>query len=636
MTVLQRGGLQVDPRPTGSLALRLFGPVEADRNGRGLDLGPPQRRAVLACLAVYAESPVSIDLLVERVWGDYPPDGARPALHAHIARLRRVLAGAPGGPPVLNRRNQGYVLDIGRDDVDIHRFQMLFSQAKDPAVDDPRRVRLLGEALRLWRGRPLASVSGDWATRVREGIEKQIISAGVLWAETELRSGQAEAVIDGLSRLTSLYPLSEPLAAALMRALCAAERRAEALQHYAATRIRFREEFGAEPGPALGNLHTAILRGELDPPEPAVRPSAVTLAPPTAPRPPEPMPMATSLPRSLPMPRQLPTAATGIIGRERELSQIDESFDAAARTGSVAMVALNGYGGVGKSALAVHAAHRLADRFPDGQLYVDLGGGVVGGQGLATAEVLKRFLRAYGVLTGEEPADLAEAAALFRTATADRHLLMVLDHARDPEQVHQLSPATAGSGVLVTSRRVLAGLEGAAHLPLDVLSRPAAVDMLTQLVGEARVDSEPEAAAVLIDRCEYFPLAIRVAGAKLAARPAWPISALAERLGSASGRLDELEFAGLSVRRSFAASHRELLDSDDAVDRLAATAFTRLGRWDGPGLPLREAAKLLGRPVREAERLLERMVDVRLLDSAEPGLYRMPHLLRWYAREQAR
>lgn len=616
MTVLQRGGLRVDPRTTDSLALRLFGPVEADMNGRALDLGPPQRRAVLACLAVYAESPVSIDLLVERIWGDYPPDGARPALHAHIARLRRVLAGAPDGQPVLSRRNQGYVLDIGRDSVDIHRFQRLVAKAKGSAVDDQHRVRLLDEALRLWRGRPLASVSGDWATRVREGIEKQVISAGVLWAEAELRSGHAEAVIDGLIRLTSLYPLSEPLAAALMRALCAAERRAEALQHYAATRTRFREEFGTEPGPALGNLHTAILRGELDP---AVAPVRAGVVSSVAHR-----------------PRQLPTAATGIIGRERELDLIDESFDAAARTGSVAMVALNGYGGVGKSALAVHAAHRLADRFPDGQLYVDLGGGVVGGQGLATAEVLKRFLRAYGVLTGEEPADLAEAAALFRTATADRRLLMVLDHARDPEQIHLLSPATAGSGVLVTSRRVLAGLEGAAHLPLDVLSRPAAVDMLTQLVGEARVNSEPEAAAALVDRCEYFPLAIRVAGAKLAARPAWPVSALAERLESASGRLDELEFAGLSVRRSFVASHRELLDSGDPVDRLAATAFTRLGRWDGSGLTLDEAAKLLAQPVREAERLLERVVDVRLLDSTEPGLYRMPHLLRWYAREQAR
>ncbi|MFI5843303.1 BTAD domain-containing putative transcriptional regulator [Catenuloplanes sp. NPDC051500] len=616
MTVLQRAGLQAEPHPTGSPTLRLFGPVEVDVGGRSLDLGPPQRRAVLACLAVYAETPVPIGLLVERVWGDHPPDGARQALHAHIARLRRVLSGTPAGPALLNRRNQGYLLDLGRDSVDIHHFQRLFAEAKDPAAGDPQRLRLLREALRLWRGRPLAAVPGDWASRVREGIDKQIISAGVLWAQTELRSGQAEAAIDGLSRLTSLYPLSEPLTAALMRSLWAAERRAEALQHYAATRIRFREEFGAEPGPALSNLHTAILRGELDPADPPG--SAVTVTTTAAP------------------PRQLPTASTGLLGRARELGVIEEAFESAGRIGSVAMVAIDGHAGVGKSALAVHAAHRLADRFPDGQLYVDLGGGVVGGRGLDTAEVLKRFLRAYGVLAEEHPDTPAEAAALFRTVTADRRLLMVLDHARDVEQVHQLVPGTPGSGVLVTSRRVLAGLDGATHLPLGVLSRPAAVDMLAQLIGEARVAEAPEAAAALADHCENLPLAIRVAGARLAARPQWPVDALVRRMESVSSRLDELEFAGLSVRRSFAASHRELLDSDDPVDRLAAAAFARLGRWDGPALTLHDAAALLARPVWETERLLERVVDVRLLDSAEPGVYRMPHLLRSYAHEQAR
>lgn len=248
MIAVQESHYGIAPPPVGPLTVRLLGPVDIICHRRELDVGPPQRRAVLAALAVDANKPVPVEVLVRRVWGGFAPDGARAALHAHIARLRRVLAQPRDSTVRLTRRNGGYVLDIDPDDVDLHRFQRLLSQAHDPRVKEQQRIRRLQEVLATWRGQPLAGAPGDWARRVRAGAETQLIGAAVTWARLASRSGRIDAVIDRLSQLASLYPSSEPLAAALMRALCTVGRQAEALQHYAATRIHLREELGASQG----------------------------------------------------------------------------------------------------------------------------------------------------------------------------------------------------------------------------------------------------------------------------------------------------------------------------------------------------------------------------------------------------
>jgi DNA-binding SARP family transcriptional activator len=605
-----------------AVVLRLLGPVDLSDGEQALVVGPPQRQAVLAALAVDADAPVPVELLMHRVWGGQPPDGARAALHAHITRLRRVLSQSGSAPARLGRRSYGYVLEMDRDQVDVHRFQRLLGLTRAPECGDEQRLRLLREVLDLWRGAPLAGVASGWATRVRSGLEPKLISAAVAWANAELRFGDPEAVIDRVWQLTALYPLSEPLAGLLMRTLCAVGRPAEALQCYVSTRNHLREELGTDPGPELRDLHTAILRGELEPPS-ADPPPRLTVA--------------SRNGSDTYRPRQLPAATAAFTGRELELATLEAAFAAAARSGSTAVVAINGPGGVGKSALALRAAHRLLDGFPDGQLYLDLRGGqrpgAAGRRPPDQAGLLGRVLGGLSVADADRPREPEAAAALLRTVTADLRLLVVLDNAVTAAQVRPALPAGPGCGVLVTSRRALVELDGAAQLHLGGLPEPAAVRLLRHVIGPARVAAEPDAAAEVARWCGYLPLALRAAGARLAARPDWPIKALAQRLADQRRRLDELDHAEFSVRGSLAASCQELAGSPDPTDRTAAIIVGWLGGWQRSEFSGEEVAGSLGRRVPETEVLLDRLVDVRLLDSPAPGRYRVPPLLRSYAME---
>ncbi|WP_213453317.1 AfsR/SARP family transcriptional regulator [Rhizomonospora bruguierae] len=601
--------------------LRLIGPVQLAEQGRVLDVGPPQRQAVLAALAADAGTPVPVELLVDRVWGERPPDRARTALYAHVSRLRRVLARL-AAPVRLDRRNGAYLLGIDRDRVDLHRFHRLLDQAKNPRCADDRRVLLLREALANWCGEPMAGVPGTWAAGLRRGTEPVLIGAAALWAQAELRLGHAAAVIDRLSDLIGRYPLAEPLVAAFMRALSAVGRQVEALQCYATTRDRLREELGAEPGSDLRDLHLAILRAGPD------RPPTASVA--TTVRPAWPVPDPTQRP----IPRQLPSLGAGFAGRVRELTAIEAAFAAAAYGGEAAVVAINGRGGVGCSALAIRAAHRVADRFPDGQLYVNLRGGGAGGQRERLIPVLHRFLRTLGVSLPARTGGIEEAAGMYHLATAGRRLLVVVDNARAAVDVRPLLPADPGCGAIVTSRRALVGLDGATHLHLEPLSEPEALDMLRQLLGARRVAAEPDAVAEVARWCGYLPLALRAAAARFAARPRWPLAELARRLADDRRRLDVLDLTELSMRHCLAGSFRDLSASADAKDHAAAAVFTRLARYDRDDLSSSDAAVHLCLPVTEAEALLERLVDARLLDSPAPGRFRMPHLLRLYALEQ--
>ena len=298
-----------------------------------------------------------------------------------------------------------------------------------------------------------------------------------------------------------------------------------------------------------------------------------------------------------------------------------------------AVAVVSGCGGVGKTTLAVRVARQVAQLYPDGQLYVDLRG--AGSSPRMPSEVLARFLRDLGVGPADVPADEEDRSTLYRSVLARRRMLVLLDNARDSAQVRPLLPAEPGCAVLVTSRRRLDALPGAARFDLDLMRDDDAHALLAAVVGPARVAAEPAGARALVEQCRGLPLAIRIAGARLAARPDWRLDELAARLADARG-LDELEVDDLAVRNAFAVTYTALRDSDRAGDREAARAFRILGVWPGHDLETHAAAALLDRPVRHAEQTLEALVDARLLQSRAPGRYRFHDLIRSYSAELAR
>jgi tetratricopeptide (TPR) repeat protein len=343
----------------------------------------------------------------------------------------------------------------------------------------------------------------------------------------------------------------------------------------------------------------------------------------------------TATPGSPPaIPHELPTDIPDFTGHEASFERLLAAFTRAGMA-SPTVIAVHGVGGVGKSALAIHAAHQLAARFPDGQLYLNLQGATAGLRPLAPVEALARLLRALGFEGRDIPAEVEEAAARFRSRVAGRRILLVLDNAVSAGQIRPLLPASPTCAALITSRQVLATVDGASHVYLDVLSAEQAIRLLERLAGVDRLAVEPLAAADVARQCDYLPLALRIAGARLAARPNWPVRALAERLGDERTRLDELESADLAVRSCFQVSYQALRTSGESRDRTAARMFRLLGLHRGPEVSTWTAAALLDAPPQVAETALERLVDAQLLRAAGSSRYAMHDLLLLFAREQA-
>ncbi|MDQ1033659.1 DNA-binding SARP family transcriptional activator/tetratricopeptide (TPR) repeat protein [Streptomyces sp. V3I8] len=630
------------------IQLRLLGPVELVVRERTVEIGPPQRRSVLAALAVDAGRPVAADVLVQRVWGVNPPDGARRALHAHIARLRRLCeqAAKDSGDAQLRlvRRSGGYLLEALADQVDALRFRRLADRARQTARADGERAALLTEALHLWRGEPLAGLNGQWAERVREAWRRQHVDAAVGWAAIESRVGDPVAVIGPLTDLFDEFPLAEPLAEVLMRALHTAGRGAEALDCFATVRRRLAEELGADPGPGLREAHRTILRG--NPPAPVRRPVRQktsgsvpgTLSPtPSSPPPPPPYPSPpTTGPWPGVVPAQLPMGVRGFTGRGDELAQLGGILaSVAVQPSAVVISALSGTAGVGKTALAVHwARHRhVRQAFPDGQLYVNLRGFGSGGSVMNPAEAVRAFLDAFGVSPARIPAGLEAQTGLYRSLLAGRRVLVVLDNARDAEQVRPLLPGAPGCLALVTSRRLLTGLavaEGAHLLTVGLLTPGEARRLLTGRLGADRVSAERAAVGEIVGRCAGLPLALAIVGARGSARPRFPLAALAEELRRADNRLNALDGgeAISQVRAVFSWSY-------DALSPDAARLFRLLGLHPGPDAALPAVAALGGIPATRAAALLAELVGGHLLTEGAAGRYTFHDLLRVYAAELA-
>ncbi len=583
------------------MEIRLLGSVEIGAGDRWWDAGPPMRRAVLAALAVDAGQPVRIETLVYRAWGDQPPDRAARTLHSYVTGIRRLLeraCPAPAEPPArLLRKPGGYLLEIDPDRVDLHHGRRLVEAAR-AAPDDERRLVLLRKALELWRGEPLTGVSGDWAEQTRHALHQQRLDVVVLWAKTELLLGNAAALIVPLTELAGRYPLAEPLAAELMRALHAAGHGAQALDHYAGIRQRLAGELGADPSAELQQVHLAILR---DKPRPFAQPA---------------------------VPAQLPLDVHGFIGREKELAQLDSLLDAA----GMVITVLSGIAGVGKTALAVHWAHRVRSRFPEGQLYLNLQG-YAASAALRPVDALTSLLVALGQLPHRIPADTQQAAAMYRSLLADRPMLIVLDNAADADQVRPLLPGSPGSVVLVTSRSQLAGLvagQGARPIRLGVLDHAEATGMLHRIVGETRARTEPEAIDELAALCGHLPIALRVAAANLAVRPEYTATEYAKRLRTGS-RLDALTVVGddhAAPRVAFDVSYSALTSPSRRLFRL-------LGLVPGPEVTVAAAAAVGGIDVAQASDLVRLLVSVHLLDETAADRYAFHDLIRLYAHERA-
>ena len=608
--------------------LRMLGLIDLIENGRPVDLGPQQRRLVLGAIAIDAGRPVAVDTIVQRVW-DEPPDGALRVVYAHVARLRRALEPVAynGSPVLLNRRSGGgYVLEVDRDWIDVHRFQGLVARGADDQLDPAERAGLLRTALDLWRGEPLSGVGSGWAVRVRERLRQQRLAALVQWGNIELCRRNATEVIDLAQAELIEHPLVEPLAALLMRALAADGRSTEALRLYAAVRRQLVEELGAEPGDALRQLHQTLLRGQDDPIEPPARTAPERPAP-AAPKAAVPAPQQPSA-----VPAQLPPEPRGFTGRVAELSEMDGMLSGG-RDEPAPIVAITGIGGIGKTALAVHWAPRSRSYFPDGQLYVNLRGFDTDAP-RRPIEVLGGLLRALGVPTDRMPTDLDEASARFRSVVADRRILLILDNARDAEQVRPLLPGGTGAAVLITSRNRLSELaieHGAHRITLDVLASSDAVALLSSMLGDRRIANQQRSVTELAGLCGHLPLALRIAAANILNRPGAALAGWVDELrtGDRLAAFSPDANGQSTLRRTFDLSYLSL-------DGPAQRCFRQLGLVPGTEIGVDCVAVLLDTDPRAARSLLHRLAAAHLVEEPRLGRFTLHDLVRDYARERTR
>jgi DNA-binding SARP family transcriptional activator/tetratricopeptide (TPR) repeat protein len=607
-----------------AVEFRLLGSIDAHIDGQPVDLGHARQRRVLAALLVDAERLVPVDSLVHRVWGDDPPPRAHSTLYSYLSRLRRALSLAPN-TTYIQRQPGGYVATVDPAVVDLHRFRQLVARAR--AADEPdHAAHLLEQALALWRGEPFTSADNPWFATQRETLLRERESAELDLIDFRLSRGEHRDVLDDLTTRSVANPLNERLVGQLMLALYRHGLRAEALAAYERTRVRLSDELGVDPSPPLRRLHLQIL--DTDP----------ALAP-TTPR--ESVAPYTDLApehgvqaRTWSAPALLPPDIADFTGRVAETAALRGHLTvgwAGDRAGAMLVSTVVGMGGVGKTALALHVAHLVAESYPDGQLWVTLHGAEA--TPLRPGDVLARFLRAIGVPDRAIPADPVERAEVYRTLLAGRRVLVVLDNAASEEQVRPLLPGSATCAVVLTSRTRLTGIEGAQRIDLDVFPARDAMALLARVAGAGRVADEADAAAELVELCGGLPLGMRIAGARLAARPTWRLAHLVAMLRDERRRLDQLATGDLGVRASLALSYRGLGERPRRLFRL-------LGLFDVPDFPGWLAATILECSLEEGEAHAEALVDAQLLtvsgtDPAGQYRYRFHDLVRLVAAECA-
>jgi len=607
----------------GDVRFAVLGPVRAWRGGAELDLGHPKQRAVLAALLVRQGTQVTLEELIDGLWGDEAPATAAKVIRSYVYQLRLALGRAGTGH--IKTAGGGYALDAGPQ-LDLGRFAGLVAQARRARADgDPAAAAAhFAAGLGLWAGTALAGIPGPYAAtqRTRLGELRLTVQEENLACAVDLRSYDQAAA--ELPALVADHPLRERLRELQMHALYGAGRQAEALEAFRQASRLLRDELGIDPGPGLRRMHQRILSSD-----PALlhHPPATDPAPPTTATAPPPAPS--------PVPAQLPADVAHFTGRA---AQFDALTALAADAGSALVItAIGGTAGIGKTALAVHWAHQAAASFPDGQLHVNLRGYDPTGTPLPPETAIRGFLQALGVPPAQIPADPGAQVGLYRSLLAGRRMLIVLDNALDPAQVRPLLPGSAGCLVLVTSRSQLSGLaavDGARSLTLDLLTPREASDLLTRRLGADRVAAEPEAAEELIELCARLPLALNITAARAAARPAFPLAVFAAQLRETRGRLAALDAgdaddASADVRAVFSWSYR-------ALSPAAARTFRLLGVHPGPDATAPATASLTAASRDQATAALDELASAHLLTEHSPGRYAFHDLLRAYAADQAR
>ncbi|MEU7740385.1 BTAD domain-containing putative transcriptional regulator [Nonomuraea sp. NPDC049158] len=557
-----------------SMRFSLLGPVEVSTEGQPLG-GAPRHRAMLAYLLLNAGSTVSTDRLIEAMWGPTPPETAKAQVQASVMAIRRMLRAAQA-ESIVRTRPAGYAAVPEPGQVDVHEFRRL-------AAGDSEEIR---QALGLWRGQALADVQADYVPATRALLEEQRLTAVERLAELELQAGRHAVLLDELAAEVAGHPLRERLRGQYVLALHRSGRQAEALATARDYRTTLAEQQGLDPSREFAAVEETVLRDE--------RHAVVSF---------------------------LPYDVPDFAGREAELERLTRLPD------GVSVVAIDGMAGIGKTTLAVHAAHLLAERFPDGGLFVDLQAHTAGRDPVDAGEALEILLRQLGLPAERIPAGTSERAALWRGELSGLRALVVIDNAADTQHVQPLLPGGSGSMAVITSRRRLIDLDGAHAMSVDVLSERDAVELFTGVVGP-RARQEPVAVAEVLRLCGFLPLAVRIAAARLRHRPRWTVDYLAVRLRDQSRRLAELATAERGVPAAFALSYEHLSPDHRRMFRL-------LGLHPGQDIDAYAAAALADLTVTRAESLLEDLLDAHMLLQQEPGRYTFHDLLRDHARSAA-
>jgi DNA-binding SARP family transcriptional activator/tetratricopeptide (TPR) repeat protein len=617
--------------------IRVLGAVEVWLGREPIAISGARQRLIVGALALRPGQVVPIAELIDAVWGEDPPETAWRQVQNSVSLLRRVFDAA-----TLRSEPPGYRLAVEPEQIDLWRFRAGLAQGRSLAAEGlpVRAAQVFREALLLWRGPAFAGLGGNLEQAATQ-LAAERLAAQEECLEHELLAGAGDSLIPELSALVAENPLRERFAAALMLALYRSGRQAEALDVYRAAVEALADELGVDPGPQLSQRHRQILHAD-----PALLAPEATVA--------------------APKPMQLPGAPPMFVGREAELEAL---------ASGPALTVISGGAGVGKTALALHWGHSVSGRFPDGQLYVNLCGFDPDGVAVDPAEAVRGFLDAFEVGPQRIPVGLAAQAAMLRSLLSGKRLLIVLDNARDSDQLRHLLPGAPGPTVIVTSRNLLTGLmttHGARPLPLDLLTAGDAVRLLAGRLGEARVAAEPDAVRQIVDACAGLPLALAIVAARAVTHPRWSLADLAAALADSRARLDLLaaDSAGADVRAVFSWSYLSLHPA-------AARMFRLLGAHPGPEFNAPAAASLaaqapatfaepataalntpaaaslasqtptsLAEPAVEpataspsepaasrARRLLDELADANLLTQRAPGRYVMHDLLRLYAQE---
>jgi DNA-binding SARP family transcriptional activator len=566
-------------------------------------------------LSLHANATVSRHVIVDALWGDKPPRSAIGIVHTYVSRLRSVLKiGRELDDGFLVRDRMGYRLNLADDQLDLLVFRRLVEGARQAraAGDAEQACGVYERALGLWRSEPLADIEVLQGDPAVVALSHELAAVVLEYGDVASGAGWHDRVVPHLRALTARDPLDEASHARLLVALAGCGRQAEALRDYEELRQRLDEQLGVSPGAALRTALGMILRQEIPAQTQGRDSSALRLGP-----------VDAWVPAF-----QLPAASADFTGRAIERETVISALFPCGGHPGVPVVAVSGPPGVGKTSLALYAAHKIRAKFPDGQLWVQLGG--ASARPRESGDVLGELLRALGTHGSAIPDGCSERAVCYRSRLADRKVLVVVDDAASAAQVRPMLPGTPGCALLVTSRSRLEDLDGAHLMPLDVMTPEDAADLLVRIIGRPRVASERGAAAELVQACGALPLALRVAAAKLAARPSWPLPAMVRRLAGERDRLRELEAGDLSVRASIASSYESLPEGPRRAFRLLAL----LGPSDFAEWVI---SALLGEP--DARDVTGELVGRSLLtplgvDATGEPRYRLHDLLRDYAAER--